>query len=663
MESERKSLPANAYTELQPGEKYIPFIPADVRIPEVTVRSVVVGVIMSILFSAAAAFLGLKIGQVFEAAIPIAIIAVGIAPLFRRKSTVLENVIIQSIGAASGVVVAGAIFTIPALFILDLRVNLLQVFLVAFFGGALGILFLIPFRRYFVKEMHGKFPFPEATATTEVIIAGEAGGQQAKVLAISAAIGGLYDFLVLTVEAWREVFTTRVIPIGETIANNLKMVFKVDVLASVLGLGYIVGLRYATMIAAGSFLSWFVLVPLVYHFGKDLMVTLPPVTNGMLISAMTAEQIFSNYVRLIGIGGIATAGIIGILKSSKIIGGAVSTAAHEIFGKRGRISETQVERTDRDLPMGIVVGLLILVAVALVIFFRFSVFSSFSNSIGLSLLSLAIALIIAFLFTTVAAQAIAIVGTNPVSGMTLMTLIISSLILVSVGVSGPKGMLAVLLAGGVVCTALSMAGGFITDLKIGYWTGATPMNQQRWKFLGTVFAATSVGLVIMLLNKVYGFTGPTALPAPQANAMSAVIQTLMSNQPVPWLLYGVGMFVALIAESLKISPLAFALGMYIPLELNTPILFGGLIAHLVAKSSENEETSRRRRERGTLIASGFIAGGALMGVIGAILRYYNVNLSVGFAEQHGGEVLSVVMFIALMIYMYIDAKRTPPKAD
>jgi len=662
MESERKSLPANAYTELQPGEKYIPFIAAEVRIPEVTVRSVIVGVIMSILFSAAAAFLGLKIGQVFEAAIPIAIIAVGIAPLFRRKSTVLENVIIQSIGAASGVVVAGAIFTIPALFILNLQVNLLQVFLVAFFGGALGILFLIPFRRYFVKEMHGKFPFPEATATTEVLIAGEAGGQQAKVLAIAAAIGGLYDFLVLTVEAWREVFTTRVIPIGETIANNLKMVFKVDVLASVLGLGYIVGLRYATMIAAGSFLSWFVLVPLVYHFGKDLMVSLPPVTNGMLIGAMSAEQIFSNYVRLIGIGGIATAGIIGILKSSKIIGGAVSTAAHEIFGKRGRITETQVERTDRDLPMGIVVGLLILVAIALVIFFRFSVFSSFSNSIALSLLSLGIALIIAFLFTTVAAQAIAIVGTNPVSGMTLMTLIISSLILVSVGVSGPKGMLAVLLAGGVVCTALSMAGGFITDLKIGYWTGATPLNQQRWKFLGTVFAATSVGLVIMLLNKVYGFTGPTALPAPQANAMSAVIQTLMSNQPVPWLLYGVGMFIALIAESLKISPLAFALGMYIPLELNTPILFGGLIAHLVAKSSKNEETSRRRRERGTLIASGFIAGGALMGVIGAILRYYNVNLSIGFAEQHGGEVLSVVMFIALMIYMYVDARRSSPAA-
>jgi len=662
MESERKSLPANAYTELQPGEKYIPFIAAEVRIPEVTVRSVIAGVIMSILFSAAAAFLGLKIGQVFEAAIPIAIIAVGIAPLFRRKSTVLENVIIQSIGAASGVVVAGAIFTIPALFILNLQVNLLQVFLVAFFGGALGILFLIPFRRYFVKEMHGKFPFPEATATTEVLIAGEAGGQQAKVLAIAAAIGGLYDFLVLTVEAWREVFTTRVIPIGETIANNLKMVFKVDVLASVLGLGYIVGLRYATMIAAGSFLSWFVLVPLVYHFGKDLMVSLPPVTNGMLIGAMSAEQIFSNYVRLIGIGGIATAGIIGILKSSKIIGGAVSTAAHEIFGKRGRITETQVERTDRDLPMGIVVGLLILVAIALVIFFRFSVFSSFSNSIALSLLSLGIALIIAFLFTTVAAQAIAIVGTNPVSGMTLMTLIISSLILVSVGVSGPKGMLAVLLAGGVVCTALSMAGGFITDLKIGYWTGATPLNQQRWKFLGTVFAATSVGLVIMLLNKVYGFTGPTALPAPQANAMSAVIQTLMSNQPVPWLLYGVGMFIALIAESLKISPLAFALGMYIPLELNTPILFGGLIAHLVAKSSKNEETSRRRRERGTLIASGFIAGGALMGVIGAILRYYNVNLSIGFAEQHGGEVLSVVMFIALMIYMYVDARRSSPAA-
>lgn len=662
-----KGLPSNAYTELKEGEKYAPIVPADRTIPEMTGRSIIIGIIMTIVFSAAAAFLGLKVAQVFEAAIPIAILAVGLSGLFRRKSTILENVIIQSIGAASGLIVAGSIFTLPALFILGLNTDLFQMFLVALFGGCLGILFLIPLRKYFVSEMHGKFPFPEATATTEVLVAGETGGQQAKVLAISMIIGGIYDFLTLTFKTWSEVFTTATV-FGQTLAEKAKLVFKLDVLAAILGLGYIVGLRYDAIICAGSFLSWFVLIPLVYHFGGQLGVSLPPVTDGTLISNMTAEQIFRNYVRLIGIGGIACAGIIGIIKSSKVIFQAFSMGFREILtGKGGQAATNAIERTNHDFKMSTILFGILILAVVIFVFFRFSVLSYMPGATGLSVAALLVVLIISFLFTTVAARAIAIVGTNPVSGMTLMTLILSSVILVNLGLSGAPGMLAALLIGGVVCTALAMAGGFITDLKIGYWIGATPRNQQRSKLLGTLVASLSVGAVILLLNNVYGFvpdaTHPNPLPAPQANAMSAVIQTLMSNQPVPWMLYGIGVLIALVMEMMAIPPLAFALGMYIPLELNVPLLVGGIVAHIVSTRSKNAEVNSKRRERGTLIASGFIAGGAIMGVIGAVLQWMQneeiigINLDTGIADTNLGQYLALGAFVIIVLYMYFDSKR------
>jgi|Deesub1362B_J571_1020462.scaffolds.fasta_scaffold02334_2 putative OPT family oligopeptide transporter len=656
-----KGLPENAYTPLKEGETYVPYVPPSEWPPEVTMRSVGWGLLMALIFTASAAYLGLKIGQVFEAAIPIAILAVGIANLYKRKNSILENVIIQSIGAASGVIVAGAIFTIPALYILNLNASFWQVFLASLFGGFLGILFLIPLRKYFCVEQHGLLPFPEATATTEVLVAGEGGAGQAKVLINASIVGGLYDFAIASLALWREVVSTRVVPIGAALADKAKLVIKLNAGAAVMGLGYIVGLRYATIIAAGSFVSWLVLIPAIWYFGQHISATV--ISPGEIpIAQMSPEQIFGSYVRHIGIGGIAAAGIIGIIKNLKIIVQAFSLGLREIFSGKGTVAESQTERTQRDLSMGFIVSAILVTALLIFIFFRTMVVESW----GFALAALLVAFIISFLFTTVAARAIAIVGVNPVSGMTLMTLILSSVILVKLGLSGPAGMVSALIIGGVVCTALSMAGGFITDLKIGYWIGATPANQERWKFLGTLVAASVVGGVILLLNKVYGFVPgpdhPNPMPAPQANAMAAVIKVLFGSGAAPWGLYLAGIFMAITMELIGVPPLAFALGMYLPIELNTPVLVGGLISHLVSHSSKNEEVNKARKDKGTLIASGFIAGGALMGVISALLTLaFGDSLKVRIAgtpiaETAFGEVLSIFLFTGLCIYMYRYAK-------
>ncbi len=674
--SSSKSLPENAYRSLKPGESYTPIVPAGSTMQEFTPRSVTLGILMAVLFSAAAAFLGLKVGQVFEAAIPISILAVGMGLAFKRRSTILENVIVQSVGAASGLVVAGSIFTLPALFILGLDVNLVKLFLVAVFGGTLGLLFLVPLRRYFVKEMHGEFPFPEATATTEVLVAGEAGGAQAKVLVLAAAVGGIFDFLVIHLEAFAEVFTTRSVPFLKELAEKGKLVFKLDVLASVAGLGYIIGLKYSAIICAGSFLSWFLLVPLVAHFGQYLTVAIPPVSDGTLISTMNAEAIFRNYVRHIGIGGIAAAGIMGILRSWRIIAKAFSLGFKELAGGKGKAAPEATERTDRDIPMGLVLAGIAILSVLMWFFFRFGAIPAGPSALPQSLIALAVVIVIAFLFTSVAARAIAVVGTNPISGMTLMTLILTSIFLVKAGLSGKSGMLAALLIGGVVCTALSMAGGLITDLKVGYWIGATPAVQERSKLIGTLVAALTVGSVILLLNNAYGFVaGPThseseVLVAPQANAMAAVIKTLMSNEPVPWLLYGVGALIAMTMQMIGVPALAFALGMYIPQELNTPLVVGGLVAHFVAKSAKgNEKLETARNSRGMLVASGFIAGGAVMGVLAALFKFlgkqYDVSvLAWNFGNGSGpsGELLALGAYILLAIYMYWDSRRTDGEA-
>lgn len=649
-------LPENAYRELKEGEEYHPVMPPGRVVPEINFRSVSLGLLMAVIFSAAAAYLGLKIGQVFEAAIPIAIIAVGFSSLSKRKGALGENVMIQSIGASSGVVVAGAIFTLPALYILELEVEFYQIFLSSLLGGALGILFLIPFRKYFVRDMHGKYPFPEATATTEVLISGEKGGKQARLLLFSGLIGGIYDFIIATFGWWNEVFTTRVFHYGEVLADKAKVVFKLNVGAAVMGLGYIIGLKYAAIIAAGSFVGWFVIIPIINSFAAGM--TLPVGANITdVISAMSPETIFAHYVRPIGIGGIAMAGVIGILRSTNIIKQALGLAVSETFSRDKSAARKEL-RTRRDIPMYILGGGLVLTTILIFVFFWFGVLHNLTHA----LIGLTIVMVISFLFTTVAANAIAIVGSNPVSGMTLMTLIISSLVLAAAGLSGESGMVAALIIGGVVCTALSMAGGFITDLKIGYWLGSSPYKQEGWKFVGTLVSAATVGGVILVLNKTYGFTGEGALVAPQANAMAAVIEPMMTTGEAPWMLYGAGAALALILTMINVPALAFALGMFIPLDLNTPLLVGGLIAHFVGTRSKSEKVNKSRRDRGTLIASGFIAGGALMGVVSAVLRFGGINfVSDQWYASHSSEIVGLAMFIVLSGYLIWESLRAKPE--
>lgn len=653
-EAQEIKLAENAFRELKPGEEYNPIMYSDINPREATPWSVIWGLVMVIIFSAATAYLGLKVGQVFEAAIPIAIIAVGISGAAKRKGALGENVIIQSIGACSGNVVAGAIFTLPALYILqakypDISVDFAKVFLASFLGGALGILFLIPFRKYFVKEMHGKYPFPEATATTQVLVSGQKGGGSLTLLLKSGIIGGLYDFIVATFGLWNENFTSRVCSLGETVADKAKFVFKINTGAAVLGMGYIVGLKYATIICAGSVIVWWVIVPLISLIFPELIVA-----NGVSAASASPEQIFS-YARSIGIGAIAMAGIIGIIKSRKIIVSAVSLAGREMK-KKGEESKETV-RTQRDLPMKlIVVGTII----TLLIIFLFFWFGAMQGNIMYAIAGILLVAVIAFLFTTVAANAIAIVGSNPVSGMTLMALILSSIIMVSVGLKGTGGIVASLLMGGVICTALSMAGSFVTDLKIGYWLGTTPAKQESFKFLGTLVAAVTVGGVMIVLNKTYGFTGD-ALAAPQAHAMAAVIEPLMNGGSAPWLLYGIGCLIAIVLTACNVSALAFALGMFIPLELNLPLLVGGLVSWYVKNRTNDEKLRNAYNERGTLIASGFIAGGALMGVVSAALRFGGINLVLdSWLANPVSELVSLVAYVAL-VAVFVKMSVVKPK--
>lgn len=642
-------LPENAFRELREGESYKPLMPDAQPCKEVTVWSVTWGLLMAVLFSAASAYLGLKVGQVFEAAIPIAIIAVGVSGATRRKGALGENIIIQSIGACSGMIVAGAIFTLPALYILqakypEMTVNFLEVFIASVLGGVLGILFLIPFRKYFVKDMHGKYPFPEATASTQVLISGEKGGQQVIPLMIAGIIGGLYDFVIATFGWWNENFTSRCLAWGDMLAEKTKLVFKMNTGAAVLGMGYIIGFRYALIICCGSMLVWWLIIPGIALFFGDTVV-MERSGEAVVASSATAEQIFS-YAKSIGIGGIAMAGIIGIIKSWGIIRSAVGLASQELRGKKTTVKHAP--RTQTDIPMRIIaIGSLLTIA-AIFLFFHFGVMH---GNILFSIVGVLLVAFIAFLFTTVAANAIAIVGSNPVSGMTLMTLILASVIMVAVGLKGTGGMVAALIMGGVVCTALSSAGSFVTDLKIGYWLGSTPQKQETFKFLGILVSAATVAGVIMILNETYGFTSGQ-LAAPQANAMAAVIEPLMSGAGAPWLLYGIGALLAIVLTFFKIPALAFALGMFIPLELNLPLLVGGAINWYVTSRSSDASVNDARGERGTLLASGFIAGGALMGVVSAALRFGGISFDyTRWWNQPGSELLSLGMYILLILFL------------
>lgn len=663
---EQTQLPENAFRELKEGEEYKPLMSPDRQYPEVNAWSVTWGIVMAVLFSAAAAYLGLKVGQVFEAAIPIAIIAVGVSTAAKRKQGLGENVIIQSIGACSGAVVAGAIFTLPAIYILQAKygdamsASFLKVFFASLLGGILGILFLIPFRKYFVKDMHGKYPFPEATATTQVLVSGEKGGSQAKPLLLAGIIGGLYDFIVSTFGWWNENFTTRVVGFGETLAEKAKLVFKVNTGAAVLGLGFIIGLKYSFIICLGSLAVWWIIVPGMALLFPDTVLNQWDPTISVAVGDMSPEDIFKAYGKSIGIGGIAMSGVIGIIKSWPIIKAAImrlnpkNSATAMVQNEVGKSAETAEEmRTDKDLPFKIIAVGTVLTLIVTFIFFWLGVM----NNLLFAVVGILLVAVIAFLFTTVAANAIAIVGSNPVSGMTLMTLILASVVMVAVGMEGPGGMLAALIMGGVVCTALSVAGSFITDLKIGYWLGTTPKKQETWKFLGTLVSAATVGGVMIVLNQTYNFASGE-LAAPQANAMAAVIEPLMSGVGAPWVLYAIGAVIAIVLTFCKIPALPFALGMFIPIQLNIPLLVGGAVNWYVTSRSKNEEVNKERGEKGTLIASGFIAGGALMGVVSALMRFAGLNmLNNEWLQNSLSEVLSLAAYICLIVYFIRATKK------
>lgn len=675
-----KRLPGNAYSEMAPGEVYHPYVAADVQTFEVTLRSVGVGLIMALIFTLSAAYLGMKVGQVFEAAIPIAVLAVGLKHLFPRKSTISENVIIQSIGSTSAVVVSGGIFTLPALFILKLQPSLGSMIVACFLGSCLGILFLIPLRRYFCVDMHGKLPYPEATATTEILVTGEEGGEQAKILLYSMGLGGLYEFIATTCNVWQEHIDFLFTRAGQVLAEKARMMIKLDAIPSILGLGFIIGLRNSLILISGSFLSVLILVPTIYFVGRHAPEAIAPAKA--VISNMSAEDIFRQYVqRRIAVGCIAFAGIVAILKSLKIIIGSFALGFKAIVAKRkGKGAEEK--RTDRDLSMAIVFMAIVLVAILTSFYLK-----TLLGVWGAVLVGAAIVMFMSFMFTTVAANAIAIVARNPISGMTMLTIIISSFIFLRLGISGNFGMTVVLMIGCMVCTALAVAGGFVTDLKIGYWLGTTPRNQQLWKFVGVAISSMAVVFTIHFMSGVFAFSpedvaaGKPLIDAPQANIMKAIASSMMANEPITWLLYGIGAVIVLICEMLSIPSMIFALGMYLPLELNAPALVGGFISHWVIRSSQNKEISKRRWERGTLIASGFIAGGALLGVVGVVLRNFHLErfISAGIpylrtfnpvtkTEEWGpstahawfanyGQIISLILFFVLCVYMYWDSCR------
>ncbi|MEG1642776.1 MAG: oligopeptide transporter, OPT family [Bacteroidales bacterium] len=652
----QNSLPENAFRELNAGETYKPVMSPVKSYKEVTLWSVMWGVVMAVIFSAAAAYLGLKVGQVFEVAIPVAIIAVGLSNSTRRKNSLGENVIIQSIGSCSGSIVAGAIFTLPALYILNLHASFMQIFLSSMLGGVLGILFLIPFRKYFVADMHGKYPFPEATATTQVLISGEGSDNQTKPLIIAGVIGGLYDFILSSFGWWSEVLTTRILPFGDVAATKIKTVFKLNTGAAVLGLGYIVGLKYCLIICAGSIFVWFIIIPVMGAVFHDVVLSVGINDVVMTVGEMQPEQIFAEYARYMGIGGIAMAGVIGIVRSWGVVKGAVLLAWRELKGKSSAVAFA-VLRTNKDLTMRFIAISVLITLVAIFLFFYFGIIDSFLQAI----IAFVMVSVISFLFTTVAANAIAIVGTNPVSGMTLMTLVLASAILVSVGLTGERGMVAALIIGGVVCTALSMSGSFITDLKVGYWLGSTPKKQETWKFLGTLVSALTVGGVILILNKTYGFT-EGGLAAPQANAMVAVIEPMMSGKDAPWILYGIGALIVVILTVFKVPALAFALGMFIPLELNTPLIIGGLISWFVSTHGKDEKQKKARYERGTLLASGLIAGGALMGVVSAALRFGGFHYISPLSDT-ASQSIGLVLYLVIVTYLLVGSMRAKSVND
>ena len=659
MAQEHLGLPENARRPLAPGEKYVPLVTSSEKVEEISWRSVILGLIMCVVFSGAITYLTLKTGNGLEAAIPISILAVGLSLAYKRPSTILENVMIIAIGSTSGIVAGGAVFVLPALYVMGLEkhTNLFQLFFIPFLGSVLGVMLLIPLRRYFVSDMHGKFPFPEATATTEVLVAGNKGGRDALVLIYTMVIGGAYDFLAVTLRAWRETFSTELVGTCDTMTNKFKAVFSTNTGAAITAMGYIVGMEYCLMMSAGGFLSTLILVPLIAHFG-DL-------SGGTKFAAMSASDIYSGYSRMIGIGAIFMAGIIAIIKFIPIIyKSTVEGLAKALKAQTGHGHRS--ERVDRDIPMTLAVALTLVTLAAIWLYFRYSVLSGQANPFFLACAGLASTLVLAFLFNSVSAYAIATISVTPISGMTMLTLLLTTIMMTKAGLVGPEGMVATLLVGGVVCTALSMSGSLITQMKISYWVGATPSRLQWANVAGSVVASIVTAAVIVVLAHTYGFNKsiefPHPLPAPQANAMAAVIGSIMSTG-APWFLYAMGALISVVMNMLGVSPLAFGLGMYLPLEINFPMLVGGTVSWLVQKSAgKDKRLSAQYNERGTLISSGLVAGGALIGVVASLIKWIEKEHSVRILpdlanDGYWGNWMALVMLGLFCSYIFWDARR------
>jgi putative OPT family oligopeptide transporter len=654
MEANTNSLPENAYKPLADGEVYKSMVPAEAKVPELTMRSIFWGTLLCVIFTIASAYSGLKVGQVMEAAIPISILAIGLARVFKRRSSPLENVIITGIGGAAGGVVAGAIFTLPALYILKLDPHPVQTIFICLAGGVLGVLFLIPLRKYFVSEMHGKLPYPEATAITEVLVTGEKGGSQATLLLQAVAIGGIYDFFVTTFQVWKEFVDLQFVPVFQSLADKAKVVFRFDAIGFILGLGYVMGLRSSLILCAGGVLSNFVLVPLLWFIGSHIDTAIYPAV--IPISHMGAGEIYRNYVRFVGVGAIATAGIIGIIKSLRVVGASFGIAL-----KSFRHGEVRSDvRTDRDMPMMALLLGVVLGAIAIAIFFGNLHVSWTIVGVGLVL-----TLLFSFFFTSVAANAIATTARNPVSGMTMLTIIISSAVLLQFGLSGTTGMFFVMAIAGMVCTALSISGQTVTDLKAGYWLGSTPSAQEKMKILGVIASSIAVGLTIVMLAQSYTFgdgVGSKVLVAPQAAIMKTLVEGFMNHQPIAYMLFGVGAMITLVLEMLGQPSLVFALGMYLPLELNSPALVGGFLSHFLKKREEKVggAAGKRITERGVIIASGLMAGGALGGVFGAGLRLFSwfkedLIKTPFYDYAPASQIVSALMFVALCLYLWLSS--------
>ncbi|HJQ98653.1 MAG TPA: oligopeptide transporter, OPT family [Candidatus Polarisedimenticolaceae bacterium] len=663
-----KSLPDNAYEPLKPGEVYAPIVPAKASLPEATKVSIGWGLFFCVIFTIASAYSGLKVGQVMEAAIPIAILAIGLTRVVSKDPPLLQNVIMTGIGGASASVVAGAIFTLPALYSLGLNPHPVQTTCICLAGGCLGVLFLLPLRRYFVRETHGQYPFPEATAITEILVTGEKGGSQAKLLLQATLIAGVYDFFVTTFRVWREFVDFQFVPAMKHLADQSRVVLRFDAIAFILGLGYVMGLRSSMILCAGGVLSNFVLVPLIAMIGSHFPDVVPP--GAKAISAMTANEIFRGYVRFIGVGAIATAGIFGILKSLKVVAGSFGIAIKAFHKGEGHLD---LERTDRDISiMTMLIGVVVC-SLGAAIFF-----ASLKPGWGALFAGFALAMIFSFFFTSVAANAIATTARNPVSGMTMLTIMVSSVVLLRWGMSAQTGMFFVMAIAGMVCTALSVSGQTVTDLKTGYWLGSTPAVQERVKFLGVIAASVAAALTIAMLSRTYffgdapdGTAAEKILAAPQASIMKALVESFFGSNatPLPKVLFGVGAAIAIVLEMLQVPALTFALGMYLPLELNSPALVGGFLHHLVTRKSARVggERGRSVRERGVVIASGLMAGGALGGVLGAAMR-----LIPGFDEgwvhtpffdnEPVSQIVSTVGFLGLVAYVWLNSNRRVEQA-